>query len=114
MLRRYVFPGIGLATSISGASEITDGMLYRAAVACMETMTEEEIAEGRTFPNIKRIREVSLNVAVAVIEEALRDESVTVFKLSKGKIRRAGGLRRLVASRMYYPRYHPLVPPDHF
>lgn len=30
----YVFPGIGLAASVAGVKEITDKMLYHAAVAC--------------------------------------------------------------------------------
>ena len=32
-------------------------------------MTEKEIAEGRTFPSVGRIRQVSLAVACAVIKE---------------------------------------------
>ena len=38
----YVFPGIGLAASVAGVREITDPMLYAAAVACVDAMTEEE------------------------------------------------------------------------
>ena len=53
----YIFPGIGLACSVAGVTTITNKMLYLAAKACTDTMTAEEIAEGRTFPNIKRIRE---------------------------------------------------------
>ena len=52
----YVFPGIGLAASVAGMKEITDRMLYRAAQACVASMTEREVAEGRSFPAIERIR----------------------------------------------------------
>jgi malate dehydrogenase (oxaloacetate-decarboxylating)(NADP+) len=52
----YIFPGVGLAASVSGVERITDRMLYAAAVTCTQSMTEEEIASGRTFPRIKRIR----------------------------------------------------------
>ena len=45
---RYVFPGVGLAASVAGVSEITDSMLYRAAVACVDSMTKEEIESGCT------------------------------------------------------------------
>ena len=99
----YIFPGIGLAASVSGVSKITDSMLYRAAQACTESMTEEEIAEGRTFPNIKRIREVSKAVAVAVIDQGLKEE-LCVIKEKDLK----GGLENLIASKMYYPRYAPI------
>ena len=68
----YVFPGLGLAASVGGISKITDQMLYEAAVACAKSMTADEVAEGRTFPSVKRIREVSLAVACAVIREGMQ------------------------------------------
>ena len=56
-------------------------MLYQAAVACTDAMTEEEIASGRTFPAISRIREISKEVACNVIEVALDENLCT--KLSR-------------------------------
>lgn len=100
----YVFPGIGLAASIAGVSIITDKMLYEAALAIPKAMTKEEIAEGRTFPNIKRIREVSHLVAVAVIEEAIK-EGLTTKITEKHKQNIPG----LVKRKMYDPHYVPLV-----
>ncbi len=55
----YIFPGLGLAASLAGIDRITDKMLFAAAVACAESVTEEEMAAGSTFPHISRIREVS-------------------------------------------------------
>lgn len=101
----YVFPGIGLAASVAGVTKITDKMLYKAAVACSKTMTDVEIAEGRTFPRIARIREVSHAVAVAVIEEAL--ESNLTTKITPKHLNE--GIPSLVARKMYFPNYHPLI-----
>ena len=101
----YIFPGIGLASSVSGVTKITNKMLYLAAEACTKSMTPSEIAEGRTFPNIKRIREVSKNVAVAIIEEGIRQGLTT--KISKHAI--AEGIDNFVARKMYYPHYVPLI-----
>jgi len=101
----YIFPGIGLAASISGVSKITNKMLYLAAQACTNSMTPEECAEGRTFPKLSRIREVSENVAVAVIEEGLKQGLCN--KLSKKHI--DYGLKKLVKRKMYFPSYVPLV-----
>ena len=101
----YIFPGIGLAASVSGVTKITNKMLYLAAEACTNSMTPLEIAEGRTFPNIMRIREVSKNVAVAVIEEGLREGLTT--KISKKD--QQDGIANLVARKMYYPSYSPLI-----
>lgn len=102
----YVFPGIGLAASVAGVTRITDKMFYRAAVACMEAMTMEERNEGRTFPSLQRIRHVSHAVAVAVIEEALKSDHTS--KITKEALEE--GIPKLVARKMYFPAYHPLVP----
>ena len=106
----YVFPGIGLAASVAGVSEITDQMLYAAAVACVDAMTPEENAEGRTFPAIDRIRDVSHNVAVEVIKVAI-DAGLTT-KLSKEDMKDDAKLAELVARKMYDPVYAPLVDPS--
>jgi len=106
----YVFPGIGLAASISGVKEITDQMLYAAAVACVDAMTPEEHAEGRTFPAIDRIRSVSHNVAVEVIKVAL-DAGLTT-KLDREDVPTDEKLYELVARKMYDPTYAPLVDPS--
>jgi malate dehydrogenase (oxaloacetate-decarboxylating)(NADP+) len=105
----YVFPGIGLAASVAGVTRITDRMMYRAAAACTDSMNAEEIAEGRTFPHIKRIREVALQVAVAVIDEALKGGLAP--KISNKDL--SEGISTLVARKMYYPNYVSLVGPRH-
>ena len=87
-------------------------MLYAAAVACVDAMTPEEAAEGRTFPAIDRIRDVSHAVACEVIKVALDAELTT--KLTKEDVPTEDALGRLVASKMYDPKYVPLVDPSHF
>ena len=52
-------------------------MLYVAARACTDSMTQQEIDEGRTFPDITRIRDVSRVVAVAIIEEGIKQKLTT-------------------------------------
>jgi len=106
----YVFPGIGLAASVAGVAHITDSMLYEAAVACVDAMTPEEVGNGRTFPEISRIREVSHWVAVAVIEKAF-DEGVPT-KLKRSEVPTREKLAAFVQKKMYYPTYVPLVDPS--
>ena len=55
----FIFPGLGLAASLTSVDSISDQMLYACAVACANCVKEDEIKEGRTFPKIRRIREVS-------------------------------------------------------
>ena len=103
----YVFPGLGLAMSVGGVSKITNKMLFVAALACTNSMTSEEIAEGRTFPAVKRIRDVSHAVACAVIDEALKEGLTTTLTAANLK----EGVPELVARKMYYPSYVPLIDP---
>jgi len=105
----YCFPGIGLGASVSGAKEITDQMLYAAAVACVDAMTPAELAEGRTFPAINRIRDVSHTVAIEVIKVALDAKLTTKFTRDDYPTEEA--LAVLVARKMYDPKYAPLVDP---
>lgn len=101
----YIFPGLGLAASVAGITKITDKMLYKASVACSETMNEEEKAEGRTFPNLARIRDVSHAVACAVINEGLAEKLTT--KITAKHL--AEGIPSLVSRKMYFPDYVPLL-----
>ena len=80
-------------------------MLYLAAQACTNAMTAEECAAGRTFPKLSRIREVSADVAVAVIEEGLRDG--LCHKILQKHI--DYGLKKFVLRKMYFPSYVPLA-----
>ncbi|KAJ8607738.1 hypothetical protein CTAYLR_008595 [Chrysophaeum taylorii] len=108
----YVFPGIGLAAAVAPSliPRVTDKMLYRAAVACADAMTAEERAEGRTFPDLKRIRDVSKAVACAVIEEGFRTASAH-DRLQSIIPQDPAGLEAYVEFQMWKPVYHPLVDP---
>lgn len=101
----FIFPGVGLAAVVCQATRVTDRMLYAAAKALSQCLTEEEIANGQVFPSVENIRNVTLKVATAVVQCALDDE-VAGFR---PKIRRGASLEDFVASKMYYPTYHSLV-----
>jgi len=100
----YVFPGIGLGATVCGAKTVTDRMLYVAAEALANFVTKEELAEGKVFPHIANIREVSHRVAVAVIREAAKEGQAT--KLTEKDM---ANLEDFVAKKMYDPEYVPLI-----
>lgn len=100
----YVFPGIGLGATVSGAKMVTDRMLYIAAEALANYVSPEEHAQGKVFPHISNIREVSHRIAVAVAEEAIRVGLSTRLKESDLE-----NLPEIMTSKMYYPEYVPLI-----
>jgi malate dehydrogenase (oxaloacetate-decarboxylating) len=69
----FVFPGIGLGTIITEASEITDGMIGAAANAMAESLSDADIAEHSLTPDISRLWEVCGDVALAVARQAIAD-----------------------------------------
>jgi malate dehydrogenase (oxaloacetate-decarboxylating)(NADP+) len=66
----YIFPGVGLGIVCTGAQRVTDPMFIAAARTLAGLLRESELAEGRLYPSLNRIHEVSLAIAVAVAEEA--------------------------------------------
>ena len=100
----YIFPGLGLGATLCGARKVTDRMLYIAAEALATFLDEEDLKRGIVFPPLKSIRSVSHRIAVAVIEEAMRDGLAT-----KISARDAEDLNSFVSRKMYFPEYVPLV-----
>uniref|UniRef100_A0A8C7F331 Malic enzyme n=1 Tax=Oncorhynchus kisutch TaxID=8019 RepID=A0A8C7F331_ONCKI len=63
----YIFPGVALAVILSGVRHISDTVFLEAAKTLADQLTDEELAEGRLYPPLSNIREVSLQMAVKVV-----------------------------------------------
>jgi len=105
----FVFPGIGLGTTVCGAKMVTDRVLYVAAEALASYLTEEELAEGKVFPRVEDIRKVSHAVACAVIRECVRSKISTKIKDTGETKKLYDNLEAYVWSKMYDPQYVPIV-----
>ena len=101
----YIFPGLGLGATAVGARKITDRMLFAAAKALSELVTEEQLAAGRILPPVADIRKVAARVAAAVAASGIADGIVT-------NVPPAGDLVSYMAKKMYDPVYEPLVVRD--
>ena len=69
----YIFPGVGLGVLASQSRTVSDGMFLTAARTLSELVTPEELSEGRVYPSLGRIREVSLRIATEVARVAYRE-----------------------------------------
>ena len=69
----YVFPGIGLGAIISKTTSITQDMIYASAESLSTSLTKQEHADGWLYPNIRRIRDVSVVVTRGVIRAAQKN-----------------------------------------
>jgi len=66
----FIFPGLGMGAILAGASTVSDGMISAASTALADAVLPEELAVGLLFPAIPRLRDVSLQIARAVIQQA--------------------------------------------
>jgi malate dehydrogenase (oxaloacetate-decarboxylating)(NADP+) len=48
-------------------------MVYQSAAALADCLTDEEKAQKRLYPNLKRIRQISAEVAAAVCIDAVKE-----------------------------------------
>ena len=69
----FIFPGLGLGTIVSGASEVTDGMISASAHALAGSLTDEELSARCLMPEVTRLWDICGNVAAAVGLQAIQD-----------------------------------------
>eukprot|EP01043_Picozoa_sp_COSAG02_P000488 COSAG02_NODE_9_length_59728_cov_36.104714_11_plen_375_part_00 len=105
----YIFPGLGLGTVISGARIISDGMLMAAAEAVASYCSDEDSARGLIFPDLGEIREVSRKVAVATVQQALKEGLVAEALRDSLSDLSEEELSEGINERMWKPRYHPVI-----
>jgi malate dehydrogenase (oxaloacetate-decarboxylating)(NADP+) len=97
----YIFPGVGLGVVCTGARRVTDEMFIKAAKTLASLIQESELAEGRVYPALNRIHEVSHAIAVAVAEEAYAQNLATQP--------RPENLPDYIRSQMFKPEYSNAV-----
>lgn len=96
----YVFPGIGLGTILSKATTVTQSMIYASATSLSTSLHPSEVEQGWLYPEIGRIRDVSVIVAMGVIraaQEAGVDREQSIKGMGDEQ------LEKWVRSKMYDP-----------
>lgn len=93
----YIFPGVGLGVIASRSSRVTNEMFSVAARELARHVTDDDLALGRVYPALGRIREVSLAIAVAVAEN--------VFARGLARQLRPENLAEHVRAHIFQPDY---------
>jgi malate dehydrogenase (oxaloacetate-decarboxylating)(NADP+) len=97
----YIFPGIGLGALVFGARRITDSMFLAAARIVASLVAEADLAQGRVYPSLTRIREVSTKIAVAVGEIAYKEDLTA--------LPRPADLPAYINERLFVPKYESFI-----
>ncbi len=66
----YIFPGVGLGVVACEAKHVTDEMFLVAARTLAQHVSYADLQQGRVYPPLTRIREVSTAIAIEVAEVA--------------------------------------------
>lgn len=98
----YVFPGVGMGAINCRAQRVTDRMFYAAARALADQVSEDSLALGRLYPDLRNIREISAQIAAAVCEVA--------FEQGIAGIQPPEDLPAFIHGRMFQPHYVPYQP----
>lgn len=106
----FVFPGVGLGVLASGARQVLPEFFTAAARAVSDFVTRDEMASGCLVPDVTKLRDVSLKVALAVGETAIRKGvsrpcAFSSFQHENDPAR----LQELIRKMRWEPHYLPLV-----
>jgi malate dehydrogenase (oxaloacetate-decarboxylating)(NADP+) len=93
----YIFPGVGLALVVVGATRVTETMFLAAARALARCTSQADLDQGSLYPPLGTVRDVSARIAVDVAEIALRD--------GLASIERPADIEETIRAEMYDPRY---------
>jgi malate dehydrogenase (oxaloacetate-decarboxylating) len=96
----FIFPGVGLGLTISGARRVSNGVFLEAARALAGQVTPRDAAEGAIYPEVGRIRDCSFAVACATIKRAVAEGHADPEILDQ--------LEKTVERAMWVPEYLPM------
>ncbi|WP_414657807.1 NAD-dependent malic enzyme [Deinococcus sp. VB343] len=98
----FIFPGLGFGAILARVREITDEMVTEAAYALAAYTAEHH--PQRTYPPVAELSQASVQVAVAVIKQALKDGVATEFGVRHMS---DDELRAFVERKFWEPKYLP-------
>eukprot|EP00096_Caligus_rogercresseyi_P015382 TRINITY_DN7828_c0_g1_i1.p1 TRINITY_DN7828_c0_g1~~TRINITY_DN7828_c0_g1_i1.p1 ORF type:complete len:584 (+),score=160.73 TRINITY_DN7828_c0_g1_i1:390-2141(+) len=79
----YIFPGVALGVITVGINHISDRVFLSAAQALSETVTAEDLAVGRVYPSLSKIKETSLKIAHKIAENAYVNDMASFYPKPK-------------------------------
>ncbi|KAJ6662967.1 hypothetical protein lerEdw1_010788 [Lerista edwardsae] len=99
----YIFPGVALAVILSSVRHISDKVFLEAAKALTDQLSEEELARGQLYPPLSNIRQVSINIAVKIMEFLFANHMAFYYPEPKDK-------NKHLRSRIWTSEYESLLP----
>lgn len=107
----FVFPGVGLGIIASGAKKVLPQFFTAAAHAVSDSLSKEELAQGRLVPEVTAIAKVSEKVALAVATSAIENGVSRPCAYSDFSHKQDPARMKILISKMrWQASYLPLTP----
>jgi malate dehydrogenase (oxaloacetate-decarboxylating)(NADP+) len=97
----YIFPGLGMGILASESRLVVREMFLEAAITLAAEVSDSDLAEGRVYPPLHKIRDVSLAIAVTIAQVAYAQGLASAPKPED--------LRAHIKSLMFEPSYQSYV-----
>ncbi|XP_016050073.1 NADP-dependent malic enzyme, mitochondrial isoform X4 [Erinaceus europaeus] len=75
----YVFPGLALGVIAGGVRHIPDELFLLTAEQIAQEVSEQHLSQGRLYPPLSSIRDVSLRIAIKVLDYAYKHNLATYY-----------------------------------
>ncbi|XP_075058804.1 NADP-dependent malic enzyme [Mixophyes fleayi] len=98
----YVFPGVALGVVACGVRHISDDIFLTTAEIIAQQVSDKHLEEGRLYPPLQIIQDVSIMIAVKIVENSYKDNTASVFPEPEDK-------EAFVRSQMYSTDYDQFV-----
>ncbi|XP_007944464.1 NADP-dependent malic enzyme, mitochondrial [Orycteropus afer afer] len=94
----YVFPGVALGVIAGRIRHIPDELFLLTAEQIAQEVSEQHLSQGRLYPPLSTIRDVSLRIAIKVLDYAYKHSLASYYPEPKDK-------EAFVRSLVYTPDY---------
>lgn len=99
----YIFPGVALGAILFGIRHISDEIFLEAAKTCAGLVTQQHLNEGRVYPPLAEVGEVSVKIAASVGEYGFKNQIASLYP-------RPDDLEKYVRKHIYSYSYESFEP----
>ncbi|CAG2213507.1 E1.1.1.40 [Mytilus edulis] len=99
----YIFPGVALAVISCKIKHIDEPMFLKASQTLSGLVTQKNLDEGRVYPPLSDIREVSVRIATSLAEYAYSTGAAAAYPEPENK-------EEFIRNYLYHTEYESFIP----
>ncbi|XP_044763417.1 NADP-dependent malic enzyme-like [Coccinella septempunctata] len=94
----YIFPGVALGVVLGQIHHIPEDYFLLAASVVADNVSKKDLEEGRLFPPLNMIKDCSVKIATAILQDAYKNGKATWYPEPDDK-------KKYIESRLYCDEY---------